>query len=106
MDDSKYSFAADEQDFRHPPGGAVAPVVEEEAGEERDGLDDSSGSEGFCDQEPRGRPTVAVPEFGRREAEAEAAGRDSDSSDEGIKVSRVIPKTLYSCLLFSLPFQV
>lgn len=80
VDDSKYSFAADEQDFRHPP---VQPAVDGAAAEERDRLDDSSGSEGFCDQEPN---TRAIPDFGRRGAEAEGAGRDSDSSDEGIKV--------------------
>lgn len=91
VDDSKYSFAADEQGFRHPPVGAAGAAVEEdeEAGEEGDGLDDSSGSEGFCDQEPRTRP-AGVPDFGRRGAQAEAAGRDSDSSDEGIKVGQVI----------------
>lgn len=50
-------------------GAAVAGAV---------GGDDSSGSEGFCDQEPR----VAGAEAG----EAEVTERDSDWSDEGIKV--------------------
>lgn len=70
VDNSKYSFA-NEQGFRPPvaePAGAVA--------------DESSGSEGFCDQEPRGA--------GAELHEGENVERDSDWSDEGIKVSRPV----------------
>jgi len=78
VDDSKYSFAADEASLRLPAAAALQAAA---AGGRQD---DSSGSEGFCDQEPR-RPSRRV------HTETERTDRDSDSSDEGIKVSELPP---------------
>ena len=49
--------------------------------------DESSGSEGFCDQEPRGAGVADLPENENLE-------RDSDWSDEGIKVRQFSPQIL------------
>lgn len=48
-------------------------------------LDDSSGSEGFCDQEPTSRSLANV-----KRVQPYGSEQDSDSSDEGIKVITAI----------------